>query len=350
MKRIRVVIVDDSALMRQLLTQIINGASDMEVVGTASDPILAREVIREQSPDVITLDIEMPKMDGLTFLERLMRLKPTPVIMVSTLTERGSQSTLKALELGAVDFVAKPQADVSRGMEQLAESLLTKIRTAATSHVRARPLPDPPARLSADAVLPLTGKPAFSASKVIFIGSSTGGTEALKELLVPLPETLPPILIAQHMPPLFTKSFAQRLDSLCRLHVKEAEHDEALQPGTVYIAPGHAHLMIRRTGAGLRTELNEGPPVNRHRPSVDVLFRSAANVIGRSALGIILTGMGKDGAQGLLEMRQTGAYTMAQDEASCVVFGMPREAILLGAAAEIIGLKQLPSALLNALK
>jgi two-component system chemotaxis response regulator CheB len=282
-------------------------------------------------------------MDGLDFLERLMRLRPMPVVMVSTLTERGSDITFRALELGAVDFVSKPKMDIARGMEEYALEISDKIRAAAQSHVHARKTVAPMVvqeKLSADAILPSSVPGRFaSTEKLIIIGASTGGTEAIKEVLTRLPADVPGILVTQHMPENFTKSFADRLNSLCKISVKEAEHNERILPGHAYIAPGHSHLLLKRSGANYMTELSQGPPVNRHRPSVDVLFRSAANVAGANAMGIILTGMGKDGAQGMVEMKRAGSFTIAQDEASCVVFGMPREAIALGGAAEVLPLQ-----------
>ncbi|OGS90170.1 MAG: chemotaxis response regulator protein-glutamate methylesterase [Gallionellales bacterium GWA2_59_43] len=343
-RKIKVLVVDDSALIRNVMKEIIDREKDMVCVGAAPDPIAAREMIKALNPDVLTLDVEMPKMDGLDFLERLMRLRPMPVVMVSTLTERGSDITFRALELGAVDFVSKPKMDIARGMEEYAAEITDKIRAAAQSHVRARK-PAAPAmvvqeKLSADAILPSSAPGRFaSTEKLIIIGASTGGTEAIKEVLTRLPADVPGILVTQHMPENFTKSFAERLNSLCKISVKEAEHNERILPGHAYIAPGHSHLLLKRSGANYMTELNQGPPVNRHRPSVDVLFRSAANVAGANAMGIILTGMGKDGAQGMLEMKQAGSFTIAQDEASCVVFGMPREAIALGGAAEVLPLQ-----------
>lgn len=342
--KIKVLVVDDSALIRNVMKEIIDRERDMVCVGAAPDPIAAREMIKALNPDVLTLDVEMPKMDGLDFLERLMRLRPMPVVMVSTLTERGSDITFRALELGAVDFVSKPKMDIARGMEEYAAEITDKIRAAAQSHVHAKKPAVPTMvvqeKLSADAILPSSVPGRFaSTEKLIIIGASTGGTEAIKEVLTRLPADVPGILVTQHMPENFTKSFADRLNSLCKISVKEAEHNERILPGHAYIAPGHSHLLLKRSGANYMTELNQGPPVNRHRPSVDVLFRSAANVAGANAMGIILTGMGKDGAQGMLEMKQAGSFTIAQDEATCVVFGMPREAIALGGAAEVLPLQ-----------
>ncbi|CAG4906128.1 Protein-glutamate methylesterase/protein-glutamine glutaminase [Paraburkholderia gardini] len=339
-QKIKVLCVDDSALIRSLMTEIINEQPDMMVVATAPDPLVARDLIKQHNPDVLTLDVEMPRMDGLDFLEKLMRLRPMPVVMVSSLTERGSEITLRALELGAVDFVTKPRVGIRDGMLEYAEKLADKVRAAARARVRqAAPAPQPGAHAQAPAApAPLFNNPLVSTEKLIIVGASTGGTEAIREVLVPLPPDAPAVLIAQHMPPGFTKSFAQRLNGLCRITVKEAEHGERVLPGHAYIAPGHAHLLLARSGANYIAHLSEEPPVNRHRPSVDVLFRSAAQHAGKNALGVILTGMGRDGAAGLLDMKKAGAYTLAQDEASCIVFGMPREAIALGAADEIASL------------
>ena len=344
----RVLVVDDSALMRGILTQMINLAPDMEVVGSAPDAPTAREMIKALNPDVLTLDVQMPQMDGIEFLDRLMRLRPMPVVMVSSFTEAGSETTLRALELGAVDFIGKPRSDGGRSMEAYAEELVEKIRAARTA--RLRRYSKMSARPTSPAEPAAAPRPAGSANgRIIFVGASTGGTEAIKEFLLGIPENCPPILIVQHMPETFTASFARRLDSLCAPRVIEAQGNERVEPGTVYIAPGHSHLLIRRGPAGYLTELSGADPVNRHRPSVDVLFDSAASLVGRQALGVILTGMGKDGAQGLLRMRQAGARTFGQDEASCVVYGMPREAFLVGAVEEQCSLDEISRRVLNAL-
>ncbi|WP_416222579.1 protein-glutamate methylesterase/protein-glutamine glutaminase [Variovorax paradoxus] len=324
------------------MSEIINSQPDMTVVGTAADPLVARDLIKVTNPDVLTLDVEMPRMDGLEFLEKLMRLRPMPVVMVSSLTERGSEIALRALELGAIDFVTKPRLGVRDGLLNYTELIAGKIRTAAS----ARLLPARPAATAARtaheaAPEALLRSPLLSTEKLLIIGASTGGTEAIREVLQPLPPDAPAVLIAQHMPAGFTRSFAQRLDGLCRIRVKEAEQGERVLPGHAYIAPGGFHLSLARSGANYVAHLDQEPPVNRHRPSIDVLFDSAAKHAGKNAIGIILTGMGKDGAEGLLRMRRAGAHTLAQDEASCVVFGMPREAVALGAVDEVSPLNEI---------
>lgn len=337
---IKVLIVDDSALIRGVMKEIISAQPDMEVVGAAPDPLAARELIKQTNPDVLTLDVEMPKMDGLDFLERLMRLRPMPVLMVSSLTERGSEITLRALELGAVDYITKPKMSIQSGMLEYAELIAEKIRIAARARVRATP--PPLAQGQGSTALASVRNPLISSEKLIIIGASTGGTEAIKEFLVQLPSDSPGVLITQHMPEGFTRSFANRLDKLCKISVKEAEGGERVLPGHAYLAPGHSHLKLVRSGANYMTQLDDGPPVNRHRPSVDVLFESAAQAAGKNAVGVILTGMGKDGAAGMLKMKEAGAYNLAQDEASCVVFGMPREAIAIGATHDVGPLSELP--------
>lgn len=343
---IRVLIIDDSALIRNLLTEILNRQSDIEVIGSAPNPIVAREMIRELNPDVLTLDVEMPRMDGLDFLEKLMRLRPMPVVMISSLTEKSSDVTLRALELGAVDFVTKPKLDIAKGMEEYSEMIAEKVRAAAKSKPR-KPSPlQISERLNADAVLPSVSNRITSTEKLIIVGASTGGTEAIKEFLIHMPPDCPGILITQHMPEAFTKSFAARLDSVCKISVKEASKGDRILPGHAFVAPGHSHLLLARSGANYVCELNDGPPVNRHKPAVDVLFRSAANCAGQNAIGVILTGMGKDGAVGMLEMKKAGAYNFAQDEASCVVFGMPKEAIAVGGVDEIVPLQDMAAKVL----
>lgn len=339
-KKIRVLCVDDSALIRSLMTEIINSQPDMTVVATASDPLVARDLVKQHNPDVMTLDVEMPRMDGLEFLEKLMRLRPMPVVMVSSLTERGSEAALRALELGAIDFVTKPRLGIRDGLLAYTDLIAGKIRVAAAARI----LPAKRAAAGAgpaSAEAPLLRSPLLSTEKLIIIGASTGGTEAIRELLQPLPPDSPGIMIAQHMPAGFTHSFAQRLHGLCRIAVSEAVHGERILPGHAYIAPGGFHLSLARSGANYVAIVDQAPPVNRHRPSIDVLFDSAAQHAGKNAIGVILTGMGRDGAEGLLRMRQAGAYTLAQDEASCVVFGMPREAIALGAADEVVAMPEM---------
>jgi two-component system chemotaxis response regulator CheB len=341
MKKIRVIVVDDSAVMRHLLSEIINAETDMEAIAGASDPIVARELIRNMDPDVITLDMEMPRMDGLEFLEKLMRLRPMPVVMVSAFAEANSQVALRALELGAMELVAKPRSGAG-GLADYAHEVTTKIRAAAAGRLKGAAAP---ARRAPVAAAPLAAKSVWG-DRVIVIGASTGGTEAIKDVLVHMPPNAPPILVAQHMPEGFTRSFATRLDSLCSIRVKEAEDGERALPGHAYIAPGHSHLMLKKSGGCYSNLLSKAEPVNRHRPSVDVLFRSAARSAGANILAVILTGMGKDGAAGMAEMHRAGAYTYAQDEASCVVFGMPKEAIAQGGVDEILPLDDIAAALL----
>jgi two-component system chemotaxis response regulator CheB len=344
--KIKVLIVDDSALIRSVLSEIIGSQPDMEVVGVAPDPLVARELIKQTNPDVLTLDVEMPKMDGLDFLEKLMRLRPMPVLMVSSLTERGSEITMKALELGAVDFVTKPKLSIQSGMLEYTELICDKIRAVSKAKIRQRTATQVDAG-GVSGPLPLVRNTLTSSEKLIIIGASTGGTEAIKNFLVQMPSDCPGILITQHMPEGFTRSFAKRLDGLCKISVCEAAGGERVLPGHAYIAPGHSHLMLGRSGANYVTQLDNGPAVNRHRPSVDVLFRSAAAYAGKNAVGVILTGMGKDGAIGMLEMKNAGAHNFAQDEATCVVFGMPREAIAIGATHDVAPLNELPGKVLH---
>jgi two-component system chemotaxis response regulator CheB len=332
--KIKVLCVDDSALIRSLMTEIINSQSDMEVVGTAPDPLVARDMIKRLNPDVLTLDVEMPRMDGLDFLERLMRLRPMPVLMVSSLTERGSEITMRALELGAVDFVTKPKLGIRDGLMEYTDTIADKIRAASRARVRQAQVTE----TSTAAAAPILRSPLLSTEKLIILGASTGGTEAIKDFLMPLPPDSPAVLIVQHMPAGFTRSFAQRLDGLCRITVKEAVHGERVLPGYAYIAPGDSHLRLARSGANYVAHLSQEAPVNRHRPSVDVLFDSAAEHGGKNVIGVILTGMGKDGAKGMLRMREAGAYNLAQDESTCIVFGMPKEAIAAGGVHEVVPL------------
>jgi two-component system chemotaxis response regulator CheB len=342
--RSKVLIIDDSALMRQLLTQILGSDPELEVVGTAGDPFVAREKIKALNPDVLTLDIEMPRMDGLTFLEKLMRGHPMPVIMISSLTDRGADTTLRALSLGAIDYVSKPKVDVSNGTIEQAEEIVAKVKAAARARVRI-------ARTSAAVPVPLTGRTyQFSAThKIVAIGASTGGTEALKELLSPLPADFPGVVIVQHMPETFTRQFAARLDSLCKIRVKEAQDGDRILPGHALLAPGGHHMAVMRKGMEYAVHIYRGERVNLHMPSVDVLFSSCAHNMGKNALGVLLTGMGADGAKGMLEMKQAGAFNIAQDESTSVVFGMPREAIKLDAVDKVLPLGYIPDALLQRL-
>jgi len=343
--KIKVLIVDDSALIRAVLTEMIQSQPDMEVVGVAPDPLVARDLIKKLQPDVLTLDVEMPRMDGLDFLERLMRLHPMPVLMLSSLTQRGSEVTMRALELGAVDFVTKPRLAIKEGMLEYTEWVAEKIRAAYQSRngLKYRLRPTPKKGAAANPALPLApvGNRLISSEKLIIVGASTGGTEAIKDFLMQMPLDCPGILITQHMPEGFTASFARRLDSLCKIGVSEAVNGERVLPGHAYIAPGNSHLLLGRSGANYLCQVEQTALVNRHRPSVDVLFRSAALHAGKNAIGVIMTGMGKDGSVAMLEMRQAGAYNFAQDEASCVVYGMPREAVQLGAVHEVAPLDQL---------
>ena len=352
MPKTKVVVVDDSALVRSILTEIINRQPDMECIGAAADPLVAREMIRNLNPDVITLDVEMPRMDGLDFLSRLMRLRPMPVVMVSTLTERGAEVTLKALELGAIDFVAKPKIGVADGIRLLAQDITDKIRIASKAHIRRAPPPAAPGAPTAAPAKAVTMASLGRASteKLIFIGASTGGTEATKDVLINLPADSPAVVITQHMPPGFTKSYAARLDGLCKIRVKEAQDGERILPGHGYIAPGGFHLTVERSGANYIARVQDGEPINRHKPSVEALFLSAAKVVGPNAIGIMLTGMGADGAKAMKVMKDAGAYNYCQDEASCVVFGMPREAIAAGAADEVLPLNQIAAKVLERLR
>lgn len=343
MKKVRVLVVDDSALMRRILSELLSSDPEIEVVGSASDPKVARAKIAELAPDVLTLDVEMPKEDGVSFLADLMQTRPMPVLMVSSLTERGCETTLRALELGAFDFVTKPKLDLERSTVVLGAEIVDKVKAAARSRVgRAPRRPTPAAPRAAAMTLRTT-------QKVIAIGASTGGTEAIREVLTALPPNAPPTVIVQHMPRLFTCSFAKRLDSLCRVRVKEASDGDVLVDGHVLIAPGgDTHLEIVRSGATYGVRLVKAPPVAHHRPSVDVMFTSCARAVGPNAVGAILTGMGSDGARGLLAMRRAGAKTFAEDESTCVVFGMPKEAIACGAAAQVLPIERMASALLRA--
>lgn len=348
----KVLIVDDSALVRQVLTEILDKAPGLTVVGSASDPYVAREKIKKLNPDVITLDVEMPRMDGITFLGNLMRLRPIPVVMISSLTEQGADITLQALELGAVDFVSKPRLDVKQGLEEYARDIIEKVSVAAGARVnaissartaRVKASSHLSEKHSADAVLP-KGAPRKhfrTTDRIIGIGSSTGGTEAIKEVLMRLPPDMPGIVISQHIPEAFSGPFAQRVNGACLLTVQEAVDGQQVLPGHAYIAPGNRHLVVKRDGARYICKLNDGPPVNRHKPSVDVMFRSLAQNAGSNAIGVILTGMGDDGAEGLGEMRDAGAASMVQDEKTSVVWGMPGEAAKRGFAQEVLPLNKI---------
>ena len=341
---LKVLIVDDSALMRQLLTKILSSDPELVVVGTAGDPFVAREKIIALKPDVLTLDIEMPRMDGLTFLEKLMRGHPMPVIMISSLTDKGADTTLRALGLGAIDYISKPKLDVSNGTIEHASEIIAKVKAAARARVR---------RASVTIAQPNVSSAKtyqFSAThKVVAIGASTGGTEALKELLLPLPADFPGIVIVQHMPETFTRQFAERLDSLCKIRVKEAQDGDRILPGHALLAPGGHHMAVIRRGMEYAVHVYRGERVNRHMPSVDVLFSSCARSLGRNAIGVMLSGMGDDGSRGMLEMKQADAFNIAQDESTSVVFGMPREAILIGAVDQVLPLTQIPGLLLQKL-
>ena len=351
-KKIRVLVVDDSAVMRQLLTEILNSDPGIEVVGSAPDPYVARDKIKLLNPDVLTLDVEMPRMDGLAFLRNLMRLRPMPVVMCSSLTQKGAAVALDALSLGAVDFVAKPTVDVSQGIKESAGEIISKVKMAA--HAQVRPLLDIPSlvvadRHDADAVLPKRSAPTHFATtdRIIAIGASTGGTEAIKQVLMSLPSDVPGIVITQHIPKAFSGPFANRMDASSVLNVCEARDGQPILAGHVYIAPGDQHLIVVRDGARYQCRLSDGELVNRHRPSVDVLFRSVAQSAGRNSIGVMLTGMGRDGAEGMKEMREAGALTIAQDEKSSVVWGMPGAAWQIGAVQSLHPLHQIAARILE---
>lgn len=345
MQRIKVLIVDDSAVVRQVMTAVLTEDAGIEVIGTASDPVFAMEKMRAQWPDVIVLDVEMPRMDGITFLKKVMAARPTPVIICSTLTEKGAETTMQALAAGAVSIVTKPKVGLKQYLQDDSESLVATIKAAAHINVR-RLIPRPstasapvPAKLTADVILSASHLAmAETTDRVIAIGTSTGGTQALERVLTALPRVCPGIVIVQHMPEKFTGAFADRLNSLCQIEVREARSGDRVLPGSVLIAPGGRHMLMKRSGAHYHVDVVDGPPVSRHRPSVDVLFRSVAKCAGRNALGIIMTGMGDDGARGLKEMHEMSAKTLAQDEESCVVYGMPKEAVKLGGVDKSVSL------------
>lgn len=350
MKPIKVMIVDDSAVVRQVLASVLAADPAIEVLGTAADPLFALSKMEREWPDVIVLDVEMPRMDGITFLKKLMAERPTPVVICSTLTEKGASTTMQALAAGAVSIVTKPQMSLRKFLVNASDDLLGAVKAAARANMRqlGKSAPPAPPRLGADAIIP-AGQPAMARTteRVVAIGTSTGGTQALEHVLTALPRVCPGIVIVQHMPERFTAAFAERLNGLCQIEVLEARHGDRVVPGRALIAPGGRHMLLKRSGAQYMVEVVDGPPVSRHKPSVDVLFRSTARAAGANATGIIMTGMGDDGARGLREMFEAGAQTIGQDEASCVVYGMPKEAKKLGAVSREIPLEQIPAAILR---
>jgi len=347
MKPIRVLVVDDSAAVRQTMKEVLESDPGIQVCATACDPFVAVERIKEEIPDVITLDVEMPRMDGLTFLERLMAQHPIPVVICSSLTEAGSKTALAALELGAVEVITQPKVGTPQSLQESRIRICDAVESAAHARVRGRRPAPPPLKaqpkLTADAVLPKPTSRAMmqTTEKVVAVGASTGGTEALKRFLQAMPVHSPGIIIVQHMPEKFTAQFAERLDGLCAISVKEAEDGDSVIPGRALIAPGNRHMLLKRSGARYHVELRDAPLVSRHRPSVDVLFRSTARYAGANAVGVIMTGMGDDGARGMLEMKEAGAWNIAQDEESCVVFGMPQEAIKHGGVDQVMPLDRI---------
>lgn len=352
-KEIKVLIVDDSALVRQTLKEILESDPKIKVIASASDPYVAVEKIKKETPDVITLDVEMPKMDGITFLKKIMTQHPIPVIIISTLTEKGTETALKALEYGAIEVIAKPKINTQEFLQESQIELCDKVKAAAIANIKRKSTKENPPKItpkySSDVILKRKSAKSMihTTEKIIAVGASTGGTEALRVFLEKLPIDSPGIVIVQHMPEMFTKQFAHRLDEICSITVKEAKNGDTVLRGHAFIAPGNNHLLLKRSGARYYVEVVEGPLVNRHRPSVDVLFRSVARYVGSNAVGIILTGMGGDGAKGLLEMKEAGAKTIAQDEDSCIVFGMPKEAIKMGGADFVLPLKEISRKMLH---
>ncbi|MGY3894249.1 protein-glutamate methylesterase/protein-glutamine glutaminase [Aeromonas enterica] len=353
MKQIKVMLVDDSAVVRQVLQAILEQEPDIRVIATASDPLFALEKLKKEWPDVIVLDVEMPRMDGITFLTKIMAEHPTPVVICSSLTEKGAETTLQAMAAGAVDIITKPTVGLKSFLQESAQELAMAVRAAAQANVRRQvksPAPGVAPKLNADAIMPAAGQHhamAQTTERIVAIGTSTGGTQALETVLTTLPRVCPGIVIVQHMPEKFTASFAERLNNLCQIEVREAKSNDRVIPGLALIAPGGKHMLLKRSGAYYHVDVMDGPLINRHRPSVDVLFRSVAKFAGGNATGIIMTGMGDDGARGLREMLEAGANTFAQDEASCVVFGMPKEAIKLGAARHILPLQDIHHAIVG---
>ncbi|WP_372626942.1 chemotaxis response regulator protein-glutamate methylesterase [Arsukibacterium sp.] len=353
--KIKVLLIDDSAVVRQVLQALLDKAPDIQVIGAASDPIFAMDKLAREWPDVIVLDIEMPRMDGITFLKKIMQERPTPVVICSTLTEKGAETTMQAMAAGAVEIITKPKVGLKNFLQQSSAELLAAIRSAAQARVKklgkSQPLAHAAVKLTADSILPGSGKEAMAQTteRIIAIGTSTGGTQALEYVLTALPRVSAGIVIVQHMPEKFTASFAERLNSLCQIEVREARNDDRVMPGLALIAPGGKHMLVKRSGAYYKVEVVDGPQVNRHRPSVDVLFRSVARFAGKNATGIIMTGMGDDGARGMKELFDAGAYTYAQDEESCVVFGMPKEAIKLGGVNQVINLSDIARAIIKAM-
>jgi two-component system, chemotaxis family, protein-glutamate methylesterase/glutaminase len=346
---IKVLIVDDSALVRSLLAEIINSDTGLTLVGTAPDAFVARDMVKEFSPDVITLDIEMPRMDGITFLEKLMDARPTPVIMISTLTEQGADATLQALELGAVDFIPKPKLGIADGLREYSELIIEKIYAAASVRVK-KPAQKNRAEMLTNVIKSPSHTRIQSTEKIIAIGASTGGTEAIKDVLMQFPAGVPGVVITQHMPAGFTKTYAERLNKCTRLHVVEAKGGERILPGHAYLAPGGHHLIVVRYGADYVVKLSDVEPMHGHRPAVDVMFESVANACGKNVVAVLLTGMGKDGAKGMVDIRNAGGYTFAQDEKSCVVYGMPKEAVNMGGVDKIINLDEMGTAILEKIK